>query len=92
MAMSCDTKMDNATVKQVVDELANALQTAVLVATRLESQASAATARLTSFTLRQCRYALALSQSRFAAQLGVSLETYRTWDSASCHKRSTKKR
>jgi DNA-binding transcriptional regulator YiaG len=36
---------------------------------------------LTSFTLRQCRDALALSQSRFAAQLGVSLETYRTWDS-----------
>ena len=35
----------------------------------------------TSFTLRQCRDALALSQSRFTAQLGVSLETYRTWDS-----------
>jgi DNA-binding XRE family transcriptional regulator len=38
-------------------------------------------ALVTSFTLRQCRHALALSQSRFAAQLGVSLETYRTWDS-----------
>jgi DNA-binding XRE family transcriptional regulator len=38
-------------------------------------------APLTSFTLRQCRDALALSQSRFAAQLGVTLETYRTWDS-----------
>lgn len=38
-------------------------------------------APLTLFTLRQCRDALALSQSRFAAQLGVSLETYRTWDS-----------
>jgi DNA-binding XRE family transcriptional regulator len=38
-------------------------------------------APLTSFTLRQCRHALALSQSSFAAQLGVSLETYRTWDS-----------
>jgi hypothetical protein len=37
-------------------------------------------ASLTSFTLRQCRYALALS-IQFAAQLGVSLETYRTWDS-----------
>ncbi len=36
---------------------------------------------LTSFTLRQCRHALALSQSNFAAQLGVPLETYRTWDS-----------
>jgi transcriptional regulator with XRE-family HTH domain len=38
-------------------------------------------APLTFFTLRQCRHALAFSQSRFAAQLGVSLETYRTWDS-----------
>ena len=38
-------------------------------------------ALVTSFTLRQCRHALALSQSRFAAQLGVSLETYRRWDS-----------
>jgi DNA-binding transcriptional regulator YiaG len=37
-------------------------------------------APLTLFTLRQCRDALALSQSRFAAQLGVSLETCRTWD------------
>ena len=36
---------------------------------------------MASFTLRQCRHALALSQSSFAAQLGVSLETYRTWDS-----------
>ena len=34
-----------------------------------------------SLTLRQCRHALALTQSSFAAQLGVSLETYRTWDS-----------
>jgi transcriptional regulator with XRE-family HTH domain len=32
-------------------------------------------------TLRQCRYAFALSQSSFAAELGVALETYRTWDS-----------
>ena len=38
-------------------------------------------APLTTFTLRQCRYALALSQSSFAAQLGIPLETYRTWDS-----------
>jgi DNA-binding transcriptional regulator YiaG len=38
-------------------------------------------APLTSLTLRQCRDALALSQASFAAQLGVSLETYRTWDS-----------
>jgi transcriptional regulator with XRE-family HTH domain len=36
---------------------------------------------LTSLTLRQCRLALALSQADFAAQLGVSIETYRTWDS-----------
>jgi DNA-binding transcriptional regulator YiaG len=38
-------------------------------------------APLTSLTLRLCREALALSQAAFAAQLGVSLETYRTWDS-----------
>jgi DNA-binding transcriptional regulator YiaG len=38
-------------------------------------------APVASFTLRQCRHALALSQSSFAAQLGVSLETYRRWDS-----------
>ena len=38
-------------------------------------------APLTSLTLRQCREALRLSQANFAAQLGVSLETYRTWDS-----------
>jgi DNA-binding XRE family transcriptional regulator len=36
---------------------------------------------LTPFTLQQCRDALALSQASFAEQLGVSLETYRTWDS-----------
>jgi DNA-binding transcriptional regulator YiaG len=36
---------------------------------------------LRSFTLRECRRALALSQSIFAAQLGVPIETYRTWDS-----------
>jgi DNA-binding transcriptional regulator YiaG len=35
----------------------------------------------TSFTLRECRRALALSQSTFATQLGVPIETYRTWDS-----------
>jgi DNA-binding transcriptional regulator YiaG len=34
-----------------------------------------------SFTLRECRRALGVSQSTFAAQLGVPLETYRTWDS-----------
>jgi DNA-binding XRE family transcriptional regulator len=33
------------------------------------------------FTLRECRRTLALSQSTFAAQLDVPLETYRTWDS-----------
>jgi DNA-binding transcriptional regulator YiaG len=38
-------------------------------------------APLTSLTLRQCRHVLALSQASFATQLGVSLETYRTWDS-----------
>ena len=32
-------------------------------------------------TLRRCREALGLSQVSFAAQLGVSIETYRTWDS-----------
>lgn len=36
---------------------------------------------LASLTLRQCRDALGISQSSFAAQLGVPLETYRTWDS-----------
>jgi DNA-binding transcriptional regulator YiaG len=36
---------------------------------------------LTTLSLRQCRQALALSQSSFSARLGVSLETYRTWDS-----------
>jgi DNA-binding transcriptional regulator YiaG len=41
-----------------------------------------APAPLTRLSLRECRHALALSQSQFAAQLGVSLETYRTWDSA----------
>ena len=40
-----------------------------------------ARAPLASLTLRQCRYAFALSQSSFAAELGVALETYRTWDS-----------
>ena len=35
---------------------------------------------MTSLTPRQCREALGLSQVNFAAQLGVSLETYRTWD------------
>ena len=38
-------------------------------------------APLTTLSLRQCRQALALSQSSFSARLGVSLETYRTWDS-----------
>ncbi len=32
-------------------------------------------------TLRQCREILALSQLEFATQLGVPLDTYRTWDS-----------
>jgi DNA-binding transcriptional regulator YiaG len=38
-------------------------------------------APLTSLTLRQCRNELGLSQTSFAVQLGVSLETYRAWDS-----------
>ena len=38
-------------------------------------------APLTTLSLRQCRQALSLSQSSFSARLGVSLETYRTWDS-----------
>jgi DNA-binding transcriptional regulator YiaG len=38
-------------------------------------------APLAPWSIRQCREALALSQSTFSAQLGVSLETYRTWDS-----------
>lgn len=45
-------------------------------------------APLTSLTLRQCRHALAFSQSSFAAQLGVSLETYRAWDSERCPART----
>jgi DNA-binding transcriptional regulator YiaG len=32
-------------------------------------------------TLRRCREILALSHVEFASQLGVPLETYRTWDS-----------
>jgi len=36
---------------------------------------------LTTMSLRQCRQALALSQSSFSTLLGVSLETYRIWDS-----------
>ena len=31
-------------------------------------------------TLRECRIALGQSQAAFAAMLGVSLESYRTWD------------
>jgi DNA-binding transcriptional regulator YiaG len=38
-------------------------------------------APLMSLTLRQCRKALGLSQAQLAAELGVPLETYRTWDS-----------
>ena len=40
-----------------------------------------------SLTLRQCRKALGLSQAQFAAELGVPLETYRTWDSGRRHVR-----
>jgi transcriptional regulator with XRE-family HTH domain len=36
---------------------------------------------LMALALRRCREVLALSQASFAAQLGVSLETYRAWDS-----------
>ncbi len=35
---------------------------------------------MTDWSLRQCRKALALSQSAFAAQLGVAPESYRPWD------------
>ena len=35
---------------------------------------------MTDRSLRQCREALALSQSAFAAQLGVAPESYRPWD------------
>src|SRR4029078_6707910 len=38
-------------------------------------------APLTSLTIRQCREALGLCQAGFAHELGVPLETYRTWDS-----------
>ena len=31
-------------------------------------------------TLRECRIALGQSQAAFAAMLGVSAESYRTWD------------
>lgn len=37
---------------------------------------------MTQRTLRGCRQALSLSQAAFAAELGVSPETYRVWDSA----------
>lgn len=37
--------------------------------------------RTALLTLRQCRQALELSQSSFAAELGVPVETFRTWDS-----------
>jgi len=45
-------------------------------------------APLTSLTIRQCREALGLSQASFAGQLGVGLETYRTWDSGRRHVRA----
>ena len=38
-------------------------------------------------TLRECRIALGQSQAAFAAMLGVSPESYRTWD-AGCLRRS----
>ena len=44
-------------------------------------------APLMSLTLRRCRTALGLSQAQFAAELGVPLETYRTWDSGRRHVR-----
>jgi DNA-binding transcriptional regulator YiaG len=47
----------------------------------LSAMASSSRSAPTSFSLRECRRALALSQSIFAAQLGVPIETYRTWDS-----------
>ena len=34
-------------------------------------------------TLRECRIALGQSQAAFAALLGVSPESYRTWDAVS---------
>lgn len=40
-----------------------------------------AAARDGSLTLRQCRDNLALSQIAFATQLGVPVNTYRTWNS-----------
>ena len=36
---------------------------------------------VTAGTVRVCRQVLGLSQSAFAAELGVSPETYRVWDS-----------
>ena len=36
---------------------------------------------LLSLTLRECRRVLGVTQKRFAEDLGVALETYRTWDS-----------
>lgn len=47
-----------------------------------------ARAPLASLTIRQCRETLGLSQANFAAELGVPLETYRTWDSGRRHARS----
>ena len=43
---------------------------------------------LASLTLRRCREILDMSQVSFAAQLGVPLETYRTWDSGRRHVRA----
>ncbi len=36
---------------------------------------------VTAATLRQCREVLEISQAALAAELGVSPETYRVWDS-----------
>lgn len=34
-----------------------------------------------SLTLRQCRERFGMLQSSFGTQLGITLETYHTWDS-----------
>jgi DNA-binding transcriptional regulator YiaG len=48
---------------------------------QLVSGAGRAQAPVTPNTVRYFRERLQLSQSQFAARLGISVETYRTWDS-----------
>ena len=67
MALStCPMPFDDATVKQVIDELANALQTAVLVSTRLHTTLTNANDEATALqhALRRATFALQRLQPR----------------------------